>query len=127
MTPSTYQRTAAPKMVRDALDKFLATAHRNDGSHWTPVDPKDVDALYTLIGVIIDLKWARDCDNDSSVRVHLNDRTRYRPDFWLNVPYGTENPKEAFEAQLYNLQHAVSEMNTTRRVVDAYVGEEESK
>lgn len=69
------------KELIGALDKFL-NVPIGDGCDWPVMEHDDFVRLHEIVRAITDLKWKRDCDNDSVVSFSMTNRkTHYQVPF----------------------------------------------
>src|SRR5690606_27671868 len=67
------------------IDAFLAQRSESDGGY-APVADGDTEALYDIVGQLIELKYENDPDGDRPVQAYLVDLTRFERPMLLQVP-----------------------------------------
>ena len=77
---------ALPKKLQAQIENFLKDKKKSTGG-WAPVDDDEIEALETIIGALISLKYEKDPDGDLPVSAHLTDRTRFKLPFILPIPH----------------------------------------
>lgn len=108
------QQTDAEKAAHEsAVDAFLVKlgaflkAPNHSDADWPTIPDEEFREGYELVGEMLDLKWARDCDSDSPIRFRMHERRRYEDvcDVLLQRgPRGDETPDAEQERLIYNIR-----------------------
>ncbi len=74
------------RLVRH-LHEFLSKPVCSQDGSWPIVSDDDKTKFAEIVGMIVDYKWARDCDHDRVVECHFTDRRIHQRCSYTNVRY----------------------------------------
>jgi hypothetical protein len=74
--------------LEKTINEFLADRRKSESGGWAQIEPKDVDGLYKIIGLLIEEKCEPDSDGDYPFDYSITNRRIYEPAPYLcPVPY----------------------------------------
>lgn len=88
--PDAEQRAERRAELHARLDLYLDNFVEAEPGNWPIVMRDDLVELHEIVGEVIDLKFARDCDGDQAVIPLFDDRTKGRMTF-ASVPHPPED------------------------------------
>ncbi len=108
--------------LQDKISKFISTRYLSDGGY-SKVTKEDLELLYNIVELLIELKWEADPDGDYPVDFALIDKKNERMDYYEPYPpFSRENMddpdirRKIFRTLNMNLQIAAGQMDVFTRI-----------
>lgn len=104
----------------EKLGAFLRAPNHADAD-WPLIPDDELQAGADLMYELVDLKWGRDCDDDSPIRLRLHEKRHYE-DIWdgplRRAPRAEEAPAAAQERMLSNIRIISGAMSACSHALD---------
>ena len=85
------------KRLETLIDKFLLEKRKSEGNRYAEVTTYDMEYLYRIVAMLIELKFEPDADGDYPVNFKMTDLTKYEKSHFVQIPLwlGRENDNSA--------------------------------
>jgi len=75
-----------PAKLQNLIHEFLYDKRKSNGDGYAEITLGDVQYLYEIISMLVELKFEPDADGDYPIDYEITDLTRYERSLFLQVP-----------------------------------------